>query len=118
VFIFVFEEANLWVRVCDEFLWKLGVEVWPRQASVLACVLAGTREGLVTPRVLGDLVVGVEAPSDLAGSILVEILLSVEGGDVEQGCSNLEIFLPCLRLLSLTCVYISCMHTLFISLYV
>ena len=43
----VFEEANLRVRVCDEFLWELGVEVRPRQASVLACVvLAGTSEGL------------------------------------------------------------------------
>jgi len=53
VFIFVFEEVNLWVRVCDEFLWKLGVEVRPRQASVLACiVLAGTSEGLVSSRVL------------------------------------------------------------------
>ena len=28
---------------CDEFLWELGVEVQPQQASVLACVvLAGT----------------------------------------------------------------------------
>ena len=36
---------------CFEFLWELGVEVWPRQASLLACVvLAGTREGLVSPR--------------------------------------------------------------------
>ena len=41
-------------------------------------------------------------------SILVKILHSVEGGDVEKGCSNLETNLPCLRLLSLylTCVYI------------
>ena len=38
---------------CDEFLWKLGIEVRPRQASVLACVvLAGTSEGLAGPRVL------------------------------------------------------------------
>ena len=37
---------------CDEFLRELGVEVRPQQASVLACVvLAGTREGLVSPRV-------------------------------------------------------------------
>ena len=37
---------------CDEFLWELGVEVRPRQASVLACVvLAGTSEGLADPRV-------------------------------------------------------------------
>ena len=35
-------------------------------------------------------------------SILVEILHSVEGGDVEQGCSNLEIVLPCVRFLSLS----------------
>ena len=59
-----------------------------------------------------ELVVGVAAPSDLVGSILVEILQSVEGGDVEQVCSNLETILLCLRLLislSLTCVYISCM---------
>ena len=45
MFIFVFEEVNLRVCVCDEFLWELGVEVRPRQASVLACVLAGTSEG-------------------------------------------------------------------------
>ena len=31
---------------CFEFLWELGVEVRPRQGSVLACVvLAGTSEG-------------------------------------------------------------------------
>ena len=41
------------VCVCNEFLWELGVEVWPRQASVLACVvLAGISEGLAGPRVL------------------------------------------------------------------
>ena len=35
------------VRVYDEFLWELGVEVRLRQASVLACVvLAETSEGL------------------------------------------------------------------------
>ena len=46
----VFEEANLRVRVCDEFLWELGVKVQPRQASVLACViLARTSEGLAGP---------------------------------------------------------------------
>ena len=38
---------------CDEFLRELGVEVQPRQASVLACVvLAGTNERLAGPRVL------------------------------------------------------------------
>jgi len=46
---------------------------------------------------LRELVVGVATLSDLAGSILVEILHSVEGGDIEQICSNLEIILPCLR---------------------
>jgi len=54
--------------------------------------------------------VGVAATSDLVGSFLVKILHSVEGRDVEQGCSNLETNLPCLRLLSLslslTCLYI------------
>ena len=36
---------------CFEFLWELGVEVRPQQASVLACVvLAGKREGLVSPK--------------------------------------------------------------------
>ena len=55
--------------------------------------------------------VGVAALSDPVGSILVEILHSVEGGDVEQVCSNLETNLPCLRLLSLSISYlfISCM---------
>ena len=33
---------------------------------------------------LRELVVGIAAPSDLAGSILVGILHSGEGGDVEQ----------------------------------
>ena len=54
-----------------------------------------------------ELVVGIAAPSDLAGSILVKILHSVEGEDVEQVCSNLETKLPYLRLLislSLTCI--------------
>ena len=34
----VFEEGNLRVRFCDEFLWELGVEKQPRQASVLVFV--------------------------------------------------------------------------------
>ena len=54
--------------------------------------------------------VGVAVPSDPVGSILVEILHSVEGGDVEQGCSNLEINLPCLRLLSLSLTYVYILH--------
>ena len=32
-----------------KFLWELGVKVRPRQASMLACVLAGTSEGLAGP---------------------------------------------------------------------
>ena len=43
---------------------------------------------------LRELIVGVTTPSDLTGSILVEIIHSIEGGDVEQVCSNLEIILP------------------------
>jgi len=55
-------------------------------------------------------------PSDLVGSIIVKILHSGEGEDVEQVCSNLETNLPCLRLLiSLSLVFISCMLILFIS---
>ena len=58
------------------------------------------------------------APSDPVGSILV-ILHSVEGGDIEQGCSSLETNLPCLRLLSLslsiTCVYI--LHALIVHIH-
>jgi len=47
----------------------------------------------------------------------VKILHSVEGGDVEQGCSNLETNLPSLRLLSLslTCVFI--LHTLIVHIH-
>ena len=61
--------------------------------------------------------VGVAAPSDPVGSFLVEILHSVEGRDVEQGCSNLKTNLPCLRLLflSLTCVYI--LHALIVHIH-
>ena len=62
--------------------------------------------------------VGVTAPSDPVGSFLVEILHSVEGGDGEQGCSNLETNLLCLRLLFLylSLVFIFCMHLLSYSL--
>jgi len=62
---------------------------------------------------LRELVVGVAVSGDFAGSILVEILHSVEGGDVEQVCSNLEINLPCLRLLislSLLSLYLACLY--------
>ena len=71
---------------------------------------------------LRELVVGVATLSDLARLILVEILHSVEGGNIEQVCSNLETILSCLRLLislSLThthLCFISCICLLFISL--
>jgi len=78
---------------------------------VLACVIL--REQVRDLRVqefLRELVVGFVTLSDLARSILAEILYSVERGDVEQVCSNLEINFPCLRLLiSLSLVFISCM---------
>ena len=67
---------------------------------------------------LRELVMGVVAPSDHAGSFLVKILYSVEGGDVEQVCSNLETNLPCLRLLfflSLVFIYLAFFY--FSSLY-
>ena len=53
---------------------------------MLACVvLGGTREGLVSPRSPSmNSFVGVAAPIDPMGSILIEILHSVEGGDLEQ----------------------------------
>ena len=66
------------------------------------------------------------APSDPMGSILVEILHSVEGGDVEQVCSNFEIILPCLGLLIslslllvflyLVCSY--CLHHYMLDIFV
>ena len=74
----------------------------------LRCVLVGTSEETRESKEL----IGVTAPSDPVGSILVGILHSVEGGDVEQVCSNLETNLPCLRLLSLflTCLYLACLY--------
>ena len=38
---------------------------------------------------LRELVVGVVAPSDLAGSIILEILHSVEGGDINK-CARMS----------------------------
>ena len=53
----------------------------PRRACGFACVvLAGTIKGLAGQEFLRELVVGVAAPSDLAVSILMEILHSVEAG--------------------------------------
>ena len=84
----------------------------PRQASVLACVvLAGTSEGLA--RVLERARYKCCGTGWSWGIILVEILHSVEGGDVEQVCSNLETILPCLRFLislSLVFIYLACCY--------
>ena len=68
---------------------------------------------------MGTRLVGVVAPTDPVGSVLVEILHSVEGWDVEQVCSNLETNPSCLRLLflSLPYLFISCMLLLLLSLY-
>ena len=65
---------------------------------------------------LRELVVGVTAPSELAGSFIVKILHIVEGRDIEQVCSNLKTILPCLRLLiSLTCVlFLACSYCLYL----
>ena len=51
---------------------------------VCIVILVGTNEGLAGPRVFLRELVGVAVPGDLVGSILVEILHSREGGDVEQ----------------------------------
>ena len=65
---------------------------------------------------LMELVVGVAASGDLAGSTIVKILHTVDGRDVEQVCSKLETYLSCLRLLislslSLTFVlYLACSY--------
>ena len=93
----------------------------PQQASVLTCVvLAETSEGLTCPRVLEGAHYKCWAPSDLTGSILLEIFHSVEGGDIEQVCSNLEILFPVFAIAHLFLShlsFISCMLILFISLY-
>ena len=100
--------ASSW---CFGFLCELIVEVWPRRACGLA-VCMGTREGLESPRVL----VGTPCRccgTEWSGGIdFSENPSSVEGGDVEQVCSNLETNIPCLRLLSLslTCLYLTCLY--------
>ena len=100
----------MWVRVVlssnESSVYRCGL-------GKLACVgSCGNKRGTRESKEL----VGVATPSDLVGSILVEILHSVEGGDVEQVCSNLETNLPCLRLLSLsfTCLYILHAYIVFI----
>ena len=57
---------------------------------------------------LRELIVGVAALSDLAGSIIVEILHCGEGGDVNQVArtsKQISHFCDCLSLF-LTCVYV------------
>ena len=111
-----FEDADVCVRVVSGSSENSVFEVRPRQASGLAvCCSCGNKRGTRESKEL----VGVATPSDPVGSILVEILHSVKGGDVEQVCSNLETNLPCLRLLSLSISYlfISFMLLLSLSLY-
>ena len=68
---------------------------------------------------LRELVVGVAAPSDLAGSFLVKLLHCDEGGDVEQEARTSKqfsrVWIAYLSLNSL--VFISCMLMLFTCLY-
>ena len=59
------------------------------------CCSCGNKRGTRESKEL----VGVAAPSDPVGSIFVKILHSVEGRDVEQGCSNLETNLTCIYIL-------------------
>ena len=77
----------------------------PRQGSVLAvCNSYGNKRVKRSPSV--NLLVGVAAPSDPVESFLVKILHSVESGDVEQGCSNLEITLVFAIALSISHLYL------------
>ena len=62
--------------------------------------------------------VGVAAPSDLVRSILVEILHSVECGNVKQGVLEPRNKSPVFAIaLYLSIVFLSCMLILFISFY-
>ena len=79
----------------------------------LRCVLAGTSEGTRESKEF----VSVAAPSDPVGSILVEILHSIEDGDIEQVCSNLETNLPCLRLLSLYLLLVYILHAYIVLIF-
>ena len=116
-----FCDQEKWWQVFHPLILESVVEMRPRQASVLACVvLMRTSEKLAGPRVLEGARCRCSGIEWSCGIVIVKILHSVEGGDIEQVCSNLETNLPCLRLFlspSLTCIYISCMFILFISLY-
>ena len=65
---------------------------------------------------LRELVVGVAALGDLAGSIIVEIFHNVEGGDVEQVCSNLETNLSYLQLLISLSLVFYILHVLIVHI--
>ena len=67
---------------------------------------------------LWELVVGVVALSDLARSILVEILHSVEGGDIEKVCSNLETINPYLQLLISLSLVFYILHAYIVHLFI
>ena len=67
---------------------------------------------------LREIIVGGATPSDLAGSFIVKIIHSGEGGDVEQVARTSKQFsriCDCSSL-SLTCVYISCIFPWIIKL--
>ena len=86
--------------------------------SSYCVVLVGTSKGLVGPRVLERARCRCCAIEWSCGIVIVEILHSVEGGDVEQVCSNLETILPCLWLLiSLSLVFIYLAYLYCSSLY-
>ena len=74
----------------------------------MCVVLAATSERLTGSRVLEGALVGIVAPSDLAGSILVEIFYCGEGGNIEQVArtrnNSLVFAIAHLSLSQLTCV--------------
>jgi len=104
---------------CIEFLREFIIEVRPRRACV--CCSCGNKWGTAGPRVLEG------ARCRCCGTnwscrinFSENLSLRWRRGYRASG-SNLEIILPCLRLLispSLICVYISCMLLLLTSLYV
>ena len=113
----IFGDQDKKITKCSNPLYWEVVEVRPRQPNVLVCVvLAGTSEGLPGPKVLEGARYRYCGTKWSYGIVIVKILYSVEGGDVEQVCSNVEINLPCLRLLSLslTCLYILHANIVFI----
>ena len=93
------------------------VRVQPRKLVCLRVLFL--REQVRDLRVqdfLRELIIGVAAPGDLVGSIIVEILHSGEGGDVEQVARTSKqisrvcdyLFLP----LSLVFIYLACFYCL------